>query len=296
MLKSKSFYVSIVSVLCAIAVVGITSMAINGKGGKTTEEEKSYLESDNGKDKEGKVDISGEISKEENGIAKENEAQDVIQNQTLVDNDIKSNEKSAKKEENNGMQSEDKLEEKENEVENKGENANDKGVTNKKETSSVNDAGDKKDGLTTKEVFAGSTLTFNEEKGLSWPIEGDVLMAFSEDDMVYYETLGQFMKSDKILIGAAVGDKVKASADGVVESVVTTRQTGQTVTMSIGSGYTVTYGELDNITVKKGDKVKTGQIIGTVATPSGYYSKEGTNVYFKVEENDKPVNPMYLLK
>lgn len=275
MLKSKGFYVSVVSVLCAIAVVGITSMAINGNGEDTTEEEKSYLEDDKDEDEDEKVDISGQMPQiDEGDVMKKNETQEVLQNQPVVKNDENkvSKEQSDKKEEKNDVR-----------VNEQSQNDDKDDKVNKKADNAQS-------------VLAESKLTFNEEKGLAWPVEGEVLMKFSEDGMVYYETLGQFMKSDKILIGAAVGDKVKACADGIVESVTTTRQTGQTVTMSIGSGYSVTYGELDNLTVKKGDKVKVGQIIGTVAAPSGYYSKEGTNLYFKVEENKEAVDPMYLLK
>lgn len=278
MLKSKGFYVSVVSVLCAIAVVGITSMAINGKRDDLTEDKKSYLEDDKNEDKNEKTDISGSISEDGNETINKSETQEVLQNQPMINNntDKATNEETIK--------NEDKKDE------NKPQANENVGKTTQNEKIS------KKTDKDAEAVLAEGKLTFNEEKGLVWPVEGEVLMKFSENEMVYYETLGQFMRSDKILIGAAVGDKVKACADGVVEEITTTRQTGQTVTMSIGSGYSVTYGELDNLTVEKGDKVKSGQIIGTVAAPSGYYSKEGTNVYFKVEENDKPVNPMYLLK
>ena len=277
MLKSKSFYVSIVSVLCAIAVVGITSMAINSGGEDKTEEEKSYLEDDNSRDKAQEFDISGEI-----GVALEESGQDLNDTEEVLQNQpsIQDNKDQA----GNDLLKED------NSTDKKKEDLVDKEKEEKK------DVGSSKADKAAQEVLADKGLIFNEEKGLAWPINGDVIMEFSENGMVYYETLGQFMRSDKILIEAAVGDKVKACATGIITDVTTTRETGQTVTMSIGSGYSVIYGELDNITVKKGDKVKSGQIIGTVSMPSGYYTKEGTNLYFKVVEKEKPVNPMYLLK
>lgn len=280
MLKSKSFYVSVVSVLCAIAVVGITSMAINSGGNNKTEEEKSYLEDDNNGDKVEEFDISEEMGEDTEGDGQDlNKTEEVLQNQPSVpdnkdqvDNDLAQDNVSA------DVKKDEKAEEK----------------TPEKNVEKAD--GTKKPGKDAQPVLADKGLIFNEEKGLAWPINGDVIMEFSENGMVYYKTLGQFMRSDKILIGAAVGDKVKACATGVITDVTTTRETGKTVTMSIGSGYSVIYGELDNITVKKGEKVKSGQIIGTVSMPSGYYSKEGTNLYFKVVENEVPVNPMYLLK
>ena len=267
MLKSKSFYVSIASVLCALLVVGITSMAINSGGDNEAEDDKSYLESDNKQDKDEVLDISGEIG------AKENETEEVVQDEFPIGDETNGDNKEIEKEESE---------------------TNKKPDTSKKNTKNNRENIDAKTKAETTMVNKG--LTFNEENGLVWPVNGDVIMSFSADEMVYYETLGQFMKSDKILIEASVGDKVKACAEGIVTDITDTRQTGKTVTMSIGSGYDVVYGELDNVTVKKGDKVKSGQIIGTVSTPSGYYSKEGTNLYFKVVQNDVPVNPMYLLK
>lgn len=281
MLKSKSFYVSCVCVLCAVAVVGITSATINSNKDDETEKEKSYLESDNNKDENNEVlDISEQIGNEpiktgENVTTTDDsnsgEAQSVLQD-NINDEKNKGSEDDKGKDDLNNSQSE-------------------KNETKKDEPTEGNAKADTKKPDTKKEE-----LVFNEESGLVWPIEGEVIMDFSGDSMVYYKTLGQFMKSDKILIGAAVGDRVKACATGTVTDITSTRETGKTVTISIGSGYSVIYGELDNITVKKGEKVKSGQIIGTVAVASGYYSSEGTNLYFKVMEGDKPVNPMYLLK
>lgn len=281
MLKSKSFYVSCVCVLCAVAVVGITSATINSNKDDETEKEKSYLESDNNKDENNEVlDISEQIGNEpiktgENvettDDSNSGEAQSVLQD-NINDEKNKGSEGDKGKDDLNNSQS-------------------GKNETKKDEPTEGNAKTDTKKPDTKKEE-----LVFNEESGLVWPIEGEVIMDFSGDSMVYYKTLGQFMKSDKILIGAAVGDRVKACATGTVTDITSTRETGKTVTISIGSGYSVIYGELDNITVKKGEKVKSGQIIGTVAVASGYYSSEGTNLYFKVMEGDKPVNPMYLLK
>ena len=44
---------------------------------------------------------------------------------------------------------------------------------------------------------------------------------------------------------------VKASADGIVESVETSEETGRTVSISIGDGFTVVYGQLKDISVSK---------------------------------------------
>ncbi|MBQ3061594.1 MAG: M23 family metallopeptidase [Lachnospiraceae bacterium] len=288
MLKSKSFYVSLACVLCAVAVVGLTSAAINSDKNNAPEKEKSYLGDDNNTDKNEEVlDISGQIG---NDMVKNEEDEATTdtgndeKSQSVWQNNIDGN-NSETYNNSDGQAKDDKKD---------GEDDSSKSEKNEiKQDDSSKENGKTQ---TKKPDSKKEELVFNEESGLVWPVEGEVIMDFSGDSMVYYKTLGQFMTSDKILIGAAVGDRVKACATGTVTDITTTRETGKTLTLSIGSGYSVVYGELDNITVKKGEKIKVGQVIGTVSTPSGYYSKEGTNLYFKVMEDNEPVNPMYLLK
>ena len=56
-------------------------------------------------------------------------------------------------------------------------------------------------------------------------------------------------------------------------------------------GYETTTGLIENVNLKKGDKVVAGQLIGTVASPSAYYIEEGPGVYFKLTQYGEPINP-----
>ncbi len=143
---------------------------------------------------------------------------------------------------------------------------------------------------------AENTLHFDQETGLLWPVDGDVLMDYSADKVVYFETLAQYRTNPALIISAKEGQEVKASADGVVSDISTSEETGRTLTMSIGDDFTVSYGQLQGITVQPGDHVSEGQVIGKVAKPTKYYSLEGTNLYYQVKENKDPVNPMVLLR
>lgn len=141
-----------------------------------------------------------------------------------------------------------------------------------------------------------TSLHFNQENGLLWPVSGKVLMEYSPDNVVYSKTLQQYRTNPGIVIGSKVGTSVKASANGVVTKVGTDDEMGRYVKMSIGDKFTVLYGQLKDITVQKGSSVKEGQVIGKVAKPSKYYSVEGANVYYKVENDGSTVNPMVLLR
>ena len=94
------------------------------------------------------------------------------------------------------------------------------------------------------------------------------------------------------MIQANEGDLITAAAAGKVIDVFEDVQIGHGVTMELGSGYEVTYGQLTNILVSEGSYVAMGDIIGEVAAPTKYFSVEGTNVYFKLTKDGEPVNPM----
>lgn len=135
-------------------------------------------------------------------------------------------------------------------------------------------------------------LDFNEEDGLVWPIVGNILIDYSMDKTIYFETLQQYKYNPGIVIAATEGEAITAAANGRVISVAYDSQLGNTVVMDLGNQYELTYGQLDNITVSEGSYVATGDIIGSVAHPTKYYSTEGANVYFKLTKDGKPVNPM----
>lgn len=139
-------------------------------------------------------------------------------------------------------------------------------------------------------------LNFGDEDQLVWPIVGDILINYSMDKTVYFPTLQQYKYNPAIVISATVGESIAAAAEGRVVSVSYDRELGNTVVMDLGNEYELTYGQLDNITVSEGSYVVTGDIIGSVASPTKYYSTEGANVYFKLTKNGEPVNPISKLK
>ncbi|WP_167957678.1 M23 family metallopeptidase [Anaerosporobacter faecicola] len=143
----------------------------------------------------------------------------------------------------------------------------------------------------------GTNLTFNEEEGLLWPVDGNVIMNYSMNSVIYFQTLDQYKCNPAIIIQAEVGDEVLNAADGVVTDISYNEETGNTVTVSLGDGYEVVYGQLDeNLNITKGQTVKEGAVIGKVAEPTKYYIKEGTNLFFEVLLEENTVNPMLLLR
>ncbi len=141
---------------------------------------------------------------------------------------------------------------------------------------------------------AGQTadVWFSEESILEWPASGAVLINYSMDQTVYFSTLEQYKYNPALIIGGVVGENIGASAPGIVTNVEQDAQTGLTVTLDMGNGYSAVYGQLKEVPVQIGDYVDKGQIVGYLSEPTKYFSMEGPNLYFEVLKDEVPVNPM----
>ena len=148
---------------------------------------------------------------------------------------------------------------------------------------------------TSANVQEAPKLNFSEDTLMEWPVDGNILLDYNMDQTVYFPTLDQYKLSPAIAVQAVEGAPVLASVTGTVYSIEDNVQTGTTVTMELGSGYQAVYGQLTDLTVQKGDTVKEGEVIGYVGTPTKYYSKEGSNLYFAMKKDGEPIDPIAYL-
>lgn len=133
---------------------------------------------------------------------------------------------------------------------------------------------------------------FTSEDTLIWPVSGDVILNYSMDQTVHFLTLDQYKYNPALIIGGEVGEEVLAAADGTVTNIEVHAETGTTLTVDIGSGYEVVYGQLKEVMVEKGAKVNQGDWIGYLSEPTKYYSVEGCNLYFQLLKDGQPINPL----
>ena len=139
-------------------------------------------------------------------------------------------------------------------------------------------------------------LRFSEEDGLTWPLQGNVIKAYSADKMVYFDTLQQFRTNPAVFIAGEPGVEILASTDGIVEKIEKDDKHGQMITMDIGDGYRLVYGQLGEISVKEGDYVVSGSGIAKLAPVTKYYRIEGDHLYFQVMHESETVDPMTLIQ
>nr|WP_294494806.1 M23 family metallopeptidase [uncultured Mediterraneibacter sp.] len=166
------------------------------------------------------------------------------------------------------------------------------------ESLSGEDAGTQED--TTGDVSTSGSNTsgvwFTEDSTLVWPASGAVIMGYSMDQTVFFQTLEQYRYNPAMIIAGEVGETIGASAAGIVTNIEETAQTGTTVTLDMGNGYSAVYGQLTDVPVAVGDYVASGESLGTLGEPTKYYSVEGPNLYFEILKDGAPVDPMNFME
>ena len=141
-----------------------------------------------------------------------------------------------------------------------------------------------------------SGVWFSEDSTLAWPASGAVIMSYSMDQTVFFQTLEQYKYNPAMIISGEAGETIGASAAGIVTNIEETAQTGTTVTLDMGNGYSAVYGQLSDVPVAVGDYVGAGESLGTLSEPTKYYSVEGPNLYFEVLKDGEPVDPMNFME
>lgn len=141
-----------------------------------------------------------------------------------------------------------------------------------------------------------ATYAFNESDILEWPVMGNVILDYSMDSTIYFPTLDSYRCNPAIVIQSENGTSVFAGVNGVVEEISTNDEIGKYVVVGIGSGYEVTYGQLENIAVSVGTVVEPGTAIGVVGEVTRYYKNEGPNVYYEVTKDGVPCDPLDYLR
>jgi murein hydrolase activator len=109
--------------------------------------------------------------------------------------------------------------------------------------------------LVTDENRATNTSFRNNQGNLPWPVNGRILMHYGRN-VLGSGTIGDY---NNVTIATEVGAPVKAIFGGIVSFIM--EDESVTVTIQHG-GYFTTYSNISNVTVKKGQQVTLGQVIG----------------------------------
>lgn len=94
-------------------------------------------------------------------------------------------------------------------------------------------------------------------------------------------------------ISSAVGQPVRAPADGLVVKAEWANGYGNVIYIAHGYGYSTRYGHLSSFAARPGQRVKRGDVIGYVGSTG---RSTGPHLHYEVRLNNNPVNPLeYIL-
>ena len=126
---------------------------------------------------------------------------------------------------------------------------------------------------------------FSKNKGkLPWPVDGPIVSRFGKHYHPVYKNL-ELPPNNGVDIAVSKGTKVQSVFDGVVKQVIAMPGYNQCVLVQHGNYFTF-YCKLGSVSVKAGDKIKTGQVLGVIDTINGQ-----TQLHFQVWQGTKPQNP-----
>jgi len=133
---------------------------------------------------------------------------------------------------------------------------------------------------------SGKKITF------TMPVFGEVTFEYAMDRLVYSKTLDEWRAHSGVDLRADRGTPVKVVEDGVVTEVKNDPRFGVTIIVEHENGIKTLYANLaSGDMVTPNQKVKQGEIIGSVGNTAIIESAEPAHLHFEVLKNNKPVDP-----
>lgn len=136
-----------------------------------------------------------------------------------------------------------------------------------------------------------------EDPTFVYPVEGEVTNAFAKENLIYSETLKEWVTHNGIDIKAEKATIVKAAADGTVTSIKNDPRYGTTVIIEHVNGFVTRYSNLltsEFVTV--GEKVEKGQTIGTVGNSAAFEIADEAHLHFEILKDNVNLDPALYLK
>jgi murein DD-endopeptidase MepM/ murein hydrolase activator NlpD len=145
----------------------------------------------------------------------------------------------------------------------------------KKEKTSPSNIGVKGSDLKTQKIPILSTIP----TGL--PLEGKIIKSFVTGSE------SQKKEHSGVDISARIGTEIRATADGVIDSVGKDKKYGNLVIINHENGYKTYYSSCSEIFVKEGERIKRGDVIAL----SGRTGRPTPHLHYEIRNDGIPVDP-----
>lgn len=141
-----------------------------------------------------------------------------------------------------------------------------------------------------------SSASQNVAQTFSYPCGDTVTKNFSGEDLIYSETMQDWRVHSGVDLSAKNGDAVSAIGAGTVKAILQDDLLGNVIEIEHDGGIVSRYCGLgDTLLVQEGDRVSSGQKIGSVSTVP-YELAERPHLHLEILKNGKAVDPISILE
>ena len=147
---------------------------------------------------------------------------------------------------------------------------------------------------TTQNTTSKEEQEAKETKELSFqrPVEGEIVKEYAQDNLVYSETLEEWVTHSGIDIKADKTTVVKAAEAGVVKSIKNDPRYGLTIVIEHDDTYQTVYSNLlTSEFVVEGETVEKGQSIGTVGNSAVFEIADEPHLHFEILKDSIAIDP-----
>lgn len=183
------------------------------------------------------------------------------------------------------------VEESKNEVETNTSNSTNTNTTKSKTNST------KKTNSTANTTTKTEVQETKKEVTFTKPVEGEIEKEFAKDNLVYSNTLKEWITHLGIDIKADKTTVVKSAADGTIKSIKNDPRYGLTIIVNHDDNFQTIYSNLQTTEfVVEGEKVKQGQSIGTVGNTAVFEISDESHLHFELLKDSEYLDPSIYIK
>lgn len=130
------------------------------------------------------------------------------------------------------------------------------------------------------------------------PVEGEISKMFSDDELVYSETMNDYRTHNGIDILSEFSNPVYSAESGVISDIQQHPLWGNCITVSHENNYVTCYKNLSDVLpegIEVGSYVSKGGIIGSIGASSLVEIGDQSHLHFEMYVNGEPVDPTEFL-
>lgn len=136
-----------------------------------------------------------------------------------------------------------------------------------------------------------------KELNFQKPVEGEVVREYAKDNLIYSETLKEWVTHMGIDIKADKTTVVKAAEEGTIKSIKNDPRYGLTIVIEHENGFQTVYSNLlTSEFVVENEKVEKGQSIGTVGNTAPFEIADEAHLHFEIVKDGLQVDPNIYIK